>query len=161
MDSVNIHLWKLSSSDNQSQNFVVLALNPLSRSISVQRLCSSVYDHFSHDPDQVYLSLFVFCRRSTTTHTRILYAEETSSSFIAFMHLCPLDLCSKQKSSQNQSISGYGGTSLRKHCNCSITLEKAVNIVNRNHEYICGAPKPTALKIIMGFELAHIKLNRD
>ena len=41
--------------------------------------------------------LFCLCftaGRQPHTHFRTLLAEETSSSFIAFMHLCPLDLCS-------------------------------------------------------------------
>ena len=91
---VNIHLWKLSSV--RCLNFVAPTQEPLSRLLSVQglRFPSST---ITFQPIPNKHDLFCLCftaGRQPHTHIKTLLAGEISSSFIAFMHLRPLDLCS-------------------------------------------------------------------
>ncbi len=94
VNHVNRHLWKLSSV--RCLNFVAPTQEPLSRPLSVQglRFPSST---ITLQPIPNKHDLFCLCftpGRQLHTHFRTLLAGETSFSFIAFMHLCPLDLCS-------------------------------------------------------------------
>ncbi len=91
---VNRHLWKLSSV--RCLNFLAPTQEPLSRPLSVQGLRFPVLRSlFSRS--RTGMTCFACVLRQVAnpiTQIRTLLAGETSSSFIAFMHPCPLDLCS-------------------------------------------------------------------
>ena len=91
---VNRHLWKLSSL--WCLNSVAPTQEPLSRPLSVQGLRFPVLRSlFSRS--RTGMTCFACVLRQVAnpiTQIRTLLGGETSSSFIAFMHPCPLDLCS-------------------------------------------------------------------